>query len=59
MQKIKKSNPLEKQSKREKERDPMEEEIEKGGVVNGLDLGSGPVVPGAISDGPLRLNCSS
>lgn len=34
----------------------VEEEIEDRGVENGLDLGAGPVVPGALADGPLRLD---
>lgn len=34
----------------------VEEEIEDRGVENGLDLVAGPVVPGALTDGPLRLD---
>lgn len=34
----------------------MEEEIEDGGVVDGLDLLPSPIVPGAFSDRPIRLD---
>lgn len=36
----------------------MEEKIENGGVVDGLDLIASPVVSRAVFDGPVGLNCS-
>lgn len=35
---------------------PVEEEVEERGVVDGLDLGPGPVVPGPVPHRPLRLH---
>lgn len=34
---------------------PVEEEVEERGVVDGLDLGPAPVVPGPVPYRPLRL----
>lgn len=37
---------------------PMKEEIEHGGVVDGLDLIAGPIVSGTLADGPRGVNRS-
>lgn len=33
---------------------PVEEEVEERGVVDGLDLGPGPIIPGPVTYRPLR-----
>ena len=41
---------------REERTDSVEEEIENGRVIDGLDLVASPVVSGAFSDGSLGFN---